>query len=399
MALDLPTLFFVVAALTLLMSFWVGLMCWGKPKGDPMRPWALAMLTYAAADILVGLRDLIGLTASVLLANGMGAASLALMFVAVRRSQGHRLMGHWWVLLPTLLLPLALLPLMDDYRTRILLVTLTFAAQSAAVLWALRDRPHPRHGRGRYILLSSFAFLELTLLLRFASVSLGWVEVSSLTDGNRWQALMFFASSCAVMSIALGFVYMEFERIEQQSLTLAMKDMLTGLSNRRAISEELQVAVARAQRHGQCLSVLLLDIDHFKRVNDSFGHQAGDAVLRAVAQVLQSRLRGQDRLGRFGGEEFLLVLPDTTLDGALILAEALRAAVATDPMMWGAHSIALTVSVGVRAGAITGIDTPDSLVAAADAAMYRAKQGGRNRIEVIAPISIVPAAGAVASAA
>ena len=159
-----------------------------------------------------------------------------------------------------------------------------------------------------------------------------------------------------------------------------MSDVLTCLPNRRAITEELERAVSRARRDGEMVGVLLLDIDHFKRVNDSFGHQAGDVVLTSVARAVRSRLRGHDDVGRFGGEEFLVVLPGADLEGALKAAESLRETVESTPVQWGAQRIAVTISVGVRGGIVTGSETADTLVGVADAAMYRAKQGGRNRV-------------------
>ena len=186
--------------------------------------------------------------------------------------------------------------------------------------------------------MTAFFALLSSLLLRALAAAMGWMSSNNDEAGRLWLTMVFVVALCAVISISLGFVYMTMERAEQRNFELAMKDMLTGLSNRRAISDQLHMAVSRAQRQGQYLSVLMLDIDHFKRVNDGYGHQAGDAVLRGVARTLQSRLRAQDQIGRFGGEEFLLMLPDTHLEGATTLAEALRQAVEASPTQWGGHT-------------------------------------------------------------
>jgi len=379
MLLDVPTLFIVVTVVALVMALLVCVMAWGQPPGDALWAWALALVSYAASNVIYGMRAHLPGTMLVLLGNLSSMAALALMLLAVRRFQGVRL-SLWLSLAPVLLVP-PLLASLSPSLLRSVVSTSAYLLQMALVLQALVDRRYPLRGRGRHMLFAAFTGMILILLARTGGAALGFIDISNDADRIAWQAVILMAAICAVLSIALGFIYMTMERAEQRNYELAMKDVLTGLSNRRAISDVLQVAVARAQRHGQLLSVLMLDIDHFKRINDSYGHQAGDVVLRGVAQTLSSRLRAQDEIGRFGGEEFLVVLPDTGLDGALILAEALRAAIEATPTQWGAHRIAATISIGLRGGMVAGSDTADSVVAAADAALYRAKQAGRNRVD------------------
>ncbi|MCV2368597.1 GGDEF domain-containing protein [Roseateles oligotrophus] len=381
MNLDQATLYLVVTVVGLLMAFWVCFMAWGQPLGHALWAWALALLAYTASHVFFGLQDFLPPQVFLIGGSTAYAVALVLMLQAVRRFQGVAQNGRWY-LAPLLLVPL-LYALLAQYSTvRVVCSSLIYAWQIGLILAALLDPSQPRHGRGRYILLGAFGTLLLTLLARAALALLGLLDTQTLAASGRGLGPVFLISLCAVLSITLGFVYMTMERAEQRNFELAMKDMLTGLANRRAIGDQLLMTVARAQRQGQYLSVLMLDVDHFKRVNDNFGHQAGDVVLSSVAQTLQSRLRAQDQIGRFGGEEFLAILPDTSLEGAQVLAEALRAAVEATPIQWGVHSIAITISIGVRGGAITGADTADGLVAAADAALYRAKQGGRNRVEV-----------------
>ena len=380
MPLDVPTLFVVETSVNLLMCFWICLMAWGQPRGHALWALALALMAYVASNALVALRHVLPEMVALVAGNMAYAGALSLLLTAVLRFQGAPV-GRLRVWLPILLAPVLISPLMPDARWRSFSINLMCALQNGLVLLALCDRRYPMKGRGRIILFAAFGSLGGVLLLRALAVLFGLIDVSTSAGGERWLALVFLLTMCSVLSVALGFVYMTMERAERLNYEMAMKDMLTGLSNRRAISEQLDMAVARAQRHGVWLSVLLIDIDHFKRINDGYGHQAGDAVLRSVAQTLQERIRAQDQIGRFGGEEFMVVLPDTGLDGALVLAEALRDAVAKTPAQWGAHTIGATISIGVRGGLVGGADTTGSLVASADAAMYRAKQGGRNRVE------------------
>jgi diguanylate cyclase (GGDEF)-like protein len=158
---------------------------------------------------------------------------------------------------------------------------------------------------------------------------------------------------------------------------LSQTDDLTGMYNRRHVEEHLAKALASARRHGHALSILFVDIDGFKRVNDELGHQMGDSVLRIVGQRIPLALRREDVVGRWGGEEFLAVLPMTPISGALVLAERLRSAIAETPVQAGGHTVEVTVSIGC---AEDGDSDVKALMREADVALYQAKQGGRNRV-------------------
>jgi diguanylate cyclase (GGDEF)-like protein len=166
---------------------------------------------------------------------------------------------------------------------------------------------------------------------------------------------------------------------------MARTDVLTGLANRRHADDVLRATIASARRHGRDLCVVLVDIDRFKSVNDLHGHAAGDAVLRVVASRLAAGLREEDTAARWGGEEFLLLLPDSGDAG--VVAERLRAAVAADPVRIDeALTIPVTASFGWACW--TGGETAETLVARADAALYAAKDGGRDRVVSAAPTPV-----------
>ena len=167
----------------------------------------------------------------------------------------------------------------------------------------------------------------------------------------------------------------------QESLRFhAEHDALTGVLNRRAVRDVLRKELARCRRDKQTLGVILADVDHFKKINDHYGHAAGDAVLVTVVQRITSMLRAYDALGRYGGEEFLIIAPGCDLALAQRLAERIRTIISDEPVDLGNDSAPVTVSMGVTLG--TAESDPEFLVAQADTAMYNAKRNGRNRVEV-----------------
>ena len=161
---------------------------------------------------------------------------------------------------------------------------------------------------------------------------------------------------------------------------LAVHDPLTGLANRRLLIEQYQREAIRQRRSGKPLSLLVLDLDHFKSVNDRYGHIAGDTCLKRISAVIASRLRGADLVARFGGEEFIVLLPDTDEQGAIIAAENLRKAVADTEIVLLEATVRLSVSIGVSTAKPGESWDFEPLMGIADKAMYRAKKRGRNRV-------------------
>ncbi|HWP85556.1 MAG TPA: diguanylate cyclase [Terriglobia bacterium] len=161
----------------------------------------------------------------------------------------------------------------------------------------------------------------------------------------------------------------------------ASHDSLTGVWNHGAILEILHAELARCKRERLSVGVLMLDIDHFKTINDRYGHMAGDAVLREAVRRLRTNLRPYDSIGRYGGEEFLVVLPNSRQDDARKEAERLRRAIADSPLEVGAERIPVTISIGVSVCSHPDSISIEALLKCTDAALYLAKQGGRNRTE------------------
>lgn len=233
----------------------------------------------------------------------------------------------------------------------------------------------------RYMLASGCVVHGLFLVSRPLWLIQNGLEPIAAGGGHNylppWALL---ESVLAPMLLAFGILMLVNEYIAGELRHLAEKDPLTDIFNRRAFLRLLDQAINMAQRRNVGLPVLLVDLDHFKQVNDTWGHQCGDDVLKHFVAVASSCLREDDVFGRMGGEEFSLFLPLTDLDGAVAIAERLRAAVAARPLSLG-EDIPLTVSIGVTI--CQPHEPPDAALQRADQAMYHAKEQGRNRVNIL----------------
>jgi diguanylate cyclase (GGDEF)-like protein len=231
-----------------------------------------------------------------------------------------------------------------------------------------------------------FLFVDEVLMVRISSLS---SEVAKVTvsgdlslrlDPGGNDELSSFVRAINSMLAAIQKAKIELLQAQESLRFHAEHDALTGVRNRRAIRDILRKELARCRRERNSLGVILADVDHFKTINDHYGHASGDAVLVAVVQRITATLRSYDLLGRYGGEEFLIIAPGCDLDLAQKLAERVRAAVGDEPIDLGDYTASISLSLGVTLG--TPESDPEFLVAQADTAMYEAKRKGRNRVEV-----------------
>jgi diguanylate cyclase (GGDEF)-like protein len=221
-------------------------------------------------------------------------------------------------------------------------------------------------------------FLFFVLPRRAAIVANGGLLLAASVQVYRYLGLstaVRFTVSLVLTIVVVTIIQNVIRELQQRLLDQAITDPLTGAFNRRYMAERLAEAIERQRRSGAPASVLIIDLDHFKRVNDDLGHEAGDAVLKGIVALLGRRSRRVDLLFRMGGEEFLLLLPDTAEEQAAKLAEDLRASIEDYPLLADRR---VTVSIGV--GELQAGETLDTWLQQADAALYSAKQSGRNRV-------------------
>jgi diguanylate cyclase (GGDEF)-like protein len=205
--------------------------------------------------------------------------------------------------------------------------------------------------------------------------------VSVVTANSAFNAGSAVLYQIVALAFQLTLVTLVVSQFVAELRNASRYDALTGLLNRRAFEEALEAEIHRARRLGEPFSVLMLDADHFKEVNDREGHAAGDRALQHLGTLLAAHMRDIDRVGRYGGEEFVVLLPGTARHDALVTAERLREKVQGLPPRWQERALPLTVSIGVSEWRGDEDDVP-SLLARADAALYQAKEAGRNCVAV-----------------
>lgn len=380
MLLHTPTLLLVSLMVTITLGVSMGLVA-RRDRRDGMVWWARGMAPLAAGLLLFSLRGQIGDWWSVVLANTCVIAVLAFFTEGLCEFQ-QRPVRRPLVWGPVLATPLFIAVFMDNQAVRPWVGNIVLAFQAALMLRLVMSRRQETAGRGQYFVAAGLALVLFALLLRLGAGILGMADLSQITSNQATHALSMLAFTLTIILTTMGLVMMTKEHADGLNRTLALQDELTGLHNRRAIHKLLEQQMAVARRSARPLALLIVDIDHFKRINDDYGHLSGDQALRAMAAGLQRRLRTQDIAGRWGGEEFIVLLPGTDAAGARLLAEALRrSAEQAELVALDGRPIRFTISIGLHALVPDSNNARDDMIAAADRALYLAKQNGRNRVE------------------
>jgi diguanylate cyclase (GGDEF)-like protein len=254
------------------------------------------------------------------------------------------------------------------------LIVASYTFLTAAELWRERRKTLLRRWPAVFVpILHGIVFLAPIPLASFLPDDRGLMALAS-----GWIAVFALEMMLYVVGTAFIVLVLAKERSVRIQRDAASTDELTGLLNRRGFFAAAQLLVQRQARKGEPVSILMLDLDHFKSINDRFGHAIGDETLRLFGATAAGNLRATDVVARFGGEEFIAMLPGSLADAAAA-AERLRSAFAAAAAVVGGHPLAATVSIGAASAALCA-DVP-ALIASADRALYRAKQNGRNRVE------------------
>ncbi|MBV5308277.1 diguanylate cyclase [Chromatium okenii] len=368
--------------------------------------WVLSILCRTLGSLLFLQRDQLSLWLTIILANTLFLLDIMLVGRGMRVFRNQHRPIHSGIeataLLSFIALFIWLTVIVPDIKMRILLwCVYTTLLMSWTVFILLTHRP-AWFGSGDQFLALALIFLVFMTLIRAGYTQFFEDSLPNFMAASG-QAVFILINIGATLLIILGQIIMNAQRIEydyrvvQQALEQdiakrkyletqlreeAIRDPLTGLFNRRYLNESLQREFSRRQRSDGSLIIAMLDLDHFKRFNDHYGHEAGDAVLRAVSELLQHSLRREDIVCRYGGEEITMILSETTLAVAAARLDTVRHALTSLRIRHQEQDLPpITASIGLAAAEPTDL-TPDMVLARADAALYRAKLNGRNRVEV-----------------
>lgn len=381
MNLHIPTLMVALLLGFLLLNAELGL-AQGGVRGRPeLRRWAAGSWALLLGYGGLAAREVLPMGLSVVVGNGLLSLGLGCYVQAV-----HMLLREGppprWPLRVQPLIWLALLGMLNwPLYLRTSLLSFVFLGLLVPAVWMIW-RGAERTERSLHTVALTLGLASAALLLR--GVHALWVpgDYTELLQPSLGQGLTFLMSFMCLLGAGFGFLLAVFERVAGQLEQLASHDGMTGCLNRSTTDALLAHELQRARRDGRPLAFVLLDLDHFKQVNDSHGHRVGDEVLRHFARTVRQRLRASDALGRTGGEEFGLVLPGTDAAGARSLVEAVRSAVAASTAALDGQGlpVRVTVSAGIALASSDTQLSADRLYGRADQALYEAKRAGRNRV-------------------
>jgi diguanylate cyclase (GGDEF)-like protein len=380
--LDTPTLILalVLDDLVLAAALWLAV---ARRDRHDVRGWCASLVLQALSFVLIGARAGDGslLAASVVAVNASVALSLTLQLSSIHAFY-RKPFARPWHLAGALGCGLAGGTLATHAALRIAALSLPYAAAMVAIGVCARRFHAAAPGRGQRLLAWGAFAGAVVLVARGAASALLPAHVGELR-GGLIPSLSSLLAHGITLAMSLGFLLMHRERQEQEIERLAMTDSLTGVYNRRTLFELGEKELSRSRRTGSSLSLIILDLDHFKRINDKYGHLGGDAILLRFVEVVRGCLRQSDVLTRYGGEEFCILLPDVGVAGAKVVAERIRSTIEASTFFVGAVPLTVTASVGVAALPTgSAAITLSSLVQRADQALYIAKRDGRNRVSV-----------------
>ncbi|WP_339843436.1 GGDEF domain-containing protein [uncultured Halopseudomonas sp.] len=374
-----PTIFASVAWVALIMAFCL-LVVGRFNQRDGMLTVGAGLLAHALAYVCFTLFGHASLWLTYAVPNSLLSVAVAFYTASIFRIVDHRVPWLWLFSLPLCQIVL-LTVLLNTLEPRTLVASGILMIQCAFLIRWASHFAQPG-GRAHILLIVGAGISLIGVLIRVVSIVGGNAPEMRYDVSNLRQSISISIGTVTVMMLSLGLVLMSKERSEVALKHLALRDALTGIPNRRAILEELEQEVERARRTETGLAIVIIDLDHFKNVNDQYGHLAGDEVLRHCVEQMKKRLRMTDSLGRYGGEEFLLIMPGATEEGAMSAVEELRQTISDNHTTFGELSIHQSFSAGVWVGLPGAKDNCNSLIAYADTALYECKAAGRNTVRL-----------------
>jgi diguanylate cyclase (GGDEF)-like protein len=379
--LDVRTFFvmLVVTALVLSATLWIGS---GRKRADGIGQWTASLVVLALAAVLFALRGTIDDWFSVVGANVLMAVCISLQGAAIAEFHGRHLPASLHAGF-SLLVGAIFALLLDDFPARVVVGGIFYGTVIAVIVSTLRGMTSEVSVATRRLMVAGFGLGSACFLGRAAIAVVFPESVVDFADPNFFQSVSLVLANVVILTTSMGFLLMHKDRADHRVQKLATTDPLTGACNRRTFLEIAEKELSRASRVGSPLSIIMLDLDHFKQINDVYGHLTGDEVLKRFAADVRAQLRKEDVLVRYGGEEFCVLLPDVQGPGAVALAGRIRKTIAREPFDVDGVSIRVTVSAGVAARFDEGPESIGQILGRADEALYIAKNRGRNRVAAV----------------
>lgn len=382
MSLDVRTIMLVLAALTLMFSGLLALAGKHSSNIKGVGHWALASLLTASG---FGFSYSFSTTSPsqqpwpIILASVLIASGLCLQYCGLQRFKDKPINWRFAAIAVSavLLSGIWFTGIHNDVMNRAIANSIIFAIIFAACARELLIPAESPLRIAYWLTGTGFCAFSVLTLARAVILWQSSAESYGLFQNIPINPLTFLGVCLLQFTTMFGFVLMLDYRLVGELNKLASLDSLTGAFNRRRLEEEASRLQARCIRTGDPMTVVMIDVDHFKKVNDRYGHQVGDDVLRHVAKTIGTAIREDDYFARYGGEEFCILLPSTTEDVAYVIGERLRQLYADNAFLFNGHRLQSTISIGIADSADVGADFK-LLVQAADKALYQAKQSGRN---------------------
>ena len=388
MSLDVRTIMVVFAMLSIMFAGLILLAGLNTKKSFSVKQWAVANLCIGiglgSAYFFYTHSDSARL--AVVLGGMLVAIGIALQFTGIQSFKGER----QFLALAILFIVIAAVQtywfefVAPDVNTRSIANSIIFSLGYAACAWILLVGVKPEFRSIAWFTGLAFIGLSIVLLVRALWIYHSPSSLYSLYTNIPINPTSFILTCLLQVCVTFGFLLMLNQHLIEEIKQIAARDTLTGAYNRGQFEEEIARLQSRCRRTYSNFSLMLIDVDNFKFINDNFGHPNGDAVLRKLSSIAMATIRSQDYFARFGGDEFCILLPSTSAEESLILANRLREAYAANTFSFGSKTIKSSLSLGIADTAEVSLDY-EKLLAAADQALYKAKLNGRNQAVLYSP--------------
>lgn len=384
-SLDIKTIIIILATGHLLSGILIIAYTFGKKREASINLFLTSKFLELSAWVLILFRGQIDDVFTILLANYflmIGTTFEIIAFLILIERYNQTLKRIYLSLIVSFIVCFNIIFLFHNMESlRVMLISIYIVALWSFPIFKLLSNKNASMLQRTFAILFSLGLL--TFLIRaFAAFKIG--ESMTLLASNVINSVAFFSLYTVMLIGSIGFVLLAKEKADLKLLIAATYDQMTGIYNRGSFINNANAAVSLCARKERPISLLLMDLDHFKTINDTYGHQVGDIVLKEFSQKIKSQLRNYDLFGRYGGEEFLVLLPETDSNTALEIANRMRTSIENNPVNIG-KGISYTISIGGVSIIPNQETSVEILFDLSDKALYQAKESGRNRVEFHKP--------------